>query len=411
MKNNLENSIKESLEQFEAPYNPNAWTAMSSKLDKVMPTSSTGGAFKWIAAASVIAVATISSYIIFKKDAAPVKTEQISENAASDNTTKIEQITTPQKTSPVTSNEVSTDEVSIEINNEENTSIESNNSGTEPVVIPEENTPDQIKIVETNPSHKNTNETNETKFQLPVVTEVCSGEKIHIDNTNNVDLNLTGADKDMVIPSNSGVDIILHKAGKYQLSSKSSTETATFYVKSLPKVDFSIDQDNKFKNGLPTTTLSSISGSNLTWTVNGNEFQGKNVDAHFFKKGMQTIELSSKGSNGCSNSIQKEFYNENQYNLMSVNSFIPNNNDPRLNTFMPYALTQRDVNFNLIIMDPTDGHVVFQTNDSSRGWNGVDLKTGQLVNNQRTYIWKVTLQNPEKGENNEYSGNITPIIK
>ncbi|HIP31855.1 MAG TPA: hypothetical protein EYG86_03745, partial [Crocinitomicaceae bacterium] len=354
MKNNLENSIKESLEQFEAPYNPNAWTAMSSKLDKVMPASSTGGSFKWIAAASVIAVATISSYIIFKKDAAPIKTEQISENTARDNTTKTEKVTTPQKTSQVTSNEALTNETSREISNEENISADLNKSNAETIDIQdfmEETTPNQIKIVETNPSHKNTTETNETKFQIPLISEVCVGEKIHIDNTNNVDLNLSGIGKDMIIPSNTGVDVILYKSGKYQLSSEASTETSTFYVKALPKVDFSIDQDNKFKDGLPTTTLSSISGSNLTWIINTNEYKGQKVNAHFFKKGMQTIELYSKGSNGCSNSIQKEFYNENQYNLMSVNSFRPNNNDPRLNTFMPYALTQRDVNFNLIIMD------------------------------------------------------------
>ena len=78
---------------------------------------------------------------------------------------------------------------------------------------------------------------------------------------------------------------------------------------------------------------------------------------------------------------------------MAVNSFIPEDIDDRNNTFMPFALTQRNVKFNLIIIDPTDGYIVFQSNDATNAWNGIDKSTGNGVNYGITYILKVIIEN------------------
>jgi len=107
--------------------------------------------------------------------------------------------------------------------------------------------------------------------------------------------------------------------------------------------------------------------------------------------------------------LTKSVYIDQKYNLMAVNSFMPASTDTRKNTFMPYALTQRDTKFTLIIIDPIDGHVVYQTNDATAGWNGTDITTGSLVSYESAYIWKVIIETPEKNENNEYVGNIIPV--
>jgi len=39
MKSNIENSFKESLGNYELPYNADAWKALESKLDAKMPAS------------------------------------------------------------------------------------------------------------------------------------------------------------------------------------------------------------------------------------------------------------------------------------------------------------------------------------------------------------------------------------
>ena len=76
---------------------------------------------------------------------------------------------------------------------------------------------------------------------------------------------------------------------------------------------------------------------------------------------------------------------------------------------MPMALTVRDVQFNMIIIDPKSGNVVFETNNASNGWDGIDKNTGQMTRPNTAYIWKVVLQNPEPGERSEYSGTITRL--
>ena len=63
----------------------------------------------------------------------------------------------------------------------------------------------------------------------------------------------------------------------------------------------------------------------------------------------------------------------------------------------------------MIIIDPSDGHIVYQTNNANEGWDGIDQKTGKMVSYQSNYIWKVVIDNPEPNENNQYVGSIIPV--
>jgi hypothetical protein len=97
------------------------------------------------------------------------------------------------------------------------------------------------------------------------------------------------------------------------------------------------------------------------------------------------------------------------YNLLAVNAFNPNSFEPRNQTFIPFALTQRDVKFTLLILDPKDGGVMYQTEDASQPWNGIDKRTGQLAPSNQAYIWKVRIANPLPGESTEYKGTMTKL--
>lgn len=66
---------------------------------------------------------------------------------------------------------------------------------------------------------------------------------------------------------------------------------------------------------------------------------------------------------------------------------------------MPYALIKRNTGFSLIIIDTDDGGIVFESSDASNPWDGIDKRNGQLVNKNKTFIWKVTLTSPEKMRN------------
>jgi hypothetical protein len=94
------------------------------------------------------------------------------------------------------------------------------------------------------------------------------------------------------------------------------------------------------------------------------------------------------------------------YNLLAVNAFNPQSQDSRNSTFMPYALTIRQTPFRLVVLDPDNGGLVFETTDESNAWDGIDRRDGKLVPGNKAYIWKVVIQHPVPGEKGEYRGTI-----
>lgn len=432
MKENLENKIKQSLENHEMPYNTSAWTAMQAKLDVVKPVTSPTSNLKWyLSAASVVAVGVVSYFAFIntaEQTKEPIKkaenTELIESNSNSinqvENTT---QNNLAPKPAPVHSNKTTGDNLNTnKVDNsashstlQSNPFIMSSGSGDIEAIGGNGSFGNETSIGSPSGINGTTIANSTKKYNLPNVTEVCEGESTTIKNTNDVALMIQGPDMQYVIPANSERKVRMTKEGTHEIAvmvDGNSVKSATFFVKRAPKTDFIIDTDTKFEKGLPTTKLeTSVPGVEHSWVIGKSRVYGENVDAHFYKSGNHDVTLTVKDANGCSNSMTKSIRIDEKYNLMAVNSFIPEDMDDRNNTFMPFALTQRDVRFNLIVIDPTDGHTVFQSNDASNAWNGIDKTTGNGVNYGMTYIWKVTIENAEPNENNEYAGNITPIQK
>jgi hypothetical protein len=94
------------------------------------------------------------------------------------------------------------------------------------------------------------------------------------------------------------------------------------------------------------------------------------------------------------------------YNLLAPTAFRPSSNDPRNNHFMPFALTQRSTGFELMIIDPETGRTVFKSTSAENAWDGTDMNSEQADKVNKSYIWKVKLIQPERGEKSEYSGTI-----
>ena len=63
----------------------------------------------------------------------------------------------------------------------------------------------------------------------------------------------------------------------------------------------------------------------------------------------------------------------------------------------------------MVIIDPNDGAIVFETSDASQPWDGIDKRDGQMVNANKVFIWKVTIKHPEASEKSEYKGTIIRI--
>jgi hypothetical protein len=63
----------------------------------------------------------------------------------------------------------------------------------------------------------------------------------------------------------------------------------------------------------------------------------------------------------------------------------------------------------MVILDPNDGGIVYETSDASQPWDGIDSRDGKMIGSNKTFVWKVSIKNPESGEKSEYKGTITRI--
>ncbi|MDB4516547.1 hypothetical protein N9089_03005 [Crocinitomicaceae bacterium] len=434
--NGFDKQVKESLSSNEYPYNPAAWTAMSKKLD-----AKKGGKGKWYIAASILAIASVTAYLVLTNeterkqdqngsrtaqsvDATSVKTnpnekrntntskatltsENQEKNAANQNEVVSKQTTSTNQTQPSgTNTAVNAINNANNANNSGNNNLSNNNaSPNNPIVT----------VIPTDPNGENT--TRPVTYISPEIGNVCLGTITKIKNYNEFPLVIVNPNgqvwtsaENTKTPFNPTVDGT-HRLG--YMKKNRFIEKERFSVNPTPKADFEfVDLSKKFLDGMPSTEVRTSSvGQSFTWSYeNGTEY-GTEAELHFYKKGVHVIELTVVGATGCESTVTKTVNIDENYNLMANTGFYPMGIDPRTNSFMPYSLTKRDVQFTMIILDPNDGHLIYETSDASKGWDGIDRQTGSLVQMEKAYIWKVNLSNPEKGESSEYAGTIMPLAK
>lgn len=166
-----------------------------------------------------------------------------------------------------------------------------------------------------------------------------------------------------------------------------------------------------FTDGLPKINCSTTAPSNsIQWLLNNKPISiNKEISVSIFSKGLNTISLKIENNDGCKSITSKNIELEDNYNLLAVTGFEPNHHDIKRNNFIPFALTLRSTPFKMLIIDPKNNKIIFETSDSSKPWDGIDQTTNEMVPENSTYIWKVTLFKPEKNEKSEYVGKITRI--
>ncbi len=419
MKNGIEENIKTSLQGYEMPYDKNAWTSMSQRLDAVMPITPkpTFGKF-FIGGAAIVGIA-VTTYVMWPKE----KTEN--------NIVAKELSTITDDNDQETINKTIKESAPSTVTNAEKSTIKTENA-TQQVAIPRNRTEQLAPNVVPNPPANNANNTqlstsntsNNTNNNIPeigqgkeiivpTVDNLCLGDQTIIKNENYLALYILD-------PNGAKTKIAANKAGSFSGKLEGKHEVGViengnfkslgaFNVLSLPKVEFTIDDQNIYEQGIPSIALKANSnGSSYQWKFENQseKVYGKEVNVHYFKKGTYDITLTVQGVNGCQAVAQKPLTIREDYNLLAVNAFDPMSSDNRKNQFIPFALTQRNVDFNMIIIDPKDGAVIFETNDATNTWKGVDKRNGQLVEKNQPYVWRVIINNPIRGEQPEYKGTI-----
>jgi hypothetical protein len=427
MKNDLEKLIKNALEDYEIPYEVGAWESFKSKID----AKSAKNAFKWWIPAATLVVISISIFYFLNTNESQnqlgERTNHENEKLISNNKLQnqsSEEAVKPflnhqeNKSKPIENNIMissgsqsnSLESFNFNTNSSENNSnqIASSNyySSTNTNVIPVDNIINDTQ----NPS----------EFEnIPIISNKCKNESITIENKNSFELILkTPSGREIGIEGNSKSEINLKEIGVYQLGYTNSKtndlfkESSKFKVFGTPEINLNLDDFVTYKNGLPIVNAESNSSEeNVIWKINSKVTAkiGKSTEFNFFNRGSYTITAQSKNEFGCESNDSKTIQINEDYNLLAMSAFNPNSSDYRNNSFLPYALKERNSAFKMIILDPDNGAVIFETSESTNPWTGIDRRDGKMVVSQKAFIWKVTLSNPEPGEKAEYKGTVVRV--
>ena len=421
MNKSFEEEVKNRLKDIEMPYNSSAWKSINDTLDKKDGKSSSTNYIWLLTIISMITITSLStylyiisdSYIVEEKPSKRIKLKNIDSYKSihrNDNTnsTDIKKIETEKILK--TDNKVIQNSIKVDKKHPttQNTNINQDVVETRTINLNETKEHDPLKNKKLEVKH-------ERFIPLDIPSNICLGEKFQLKNQNNTPVYITQPDGNKFeLKSKTNTLFIPLLSGEYKISTISDDNQyfiSLFNVHSKEELDIELEEENIYKDGIPHRLLSTNSSSdNLTWFLNDKEISNnsKSIEVNLFSKGIYSVKLLSKTKN-CFTSSTKKLIIEKDYNLLAVDAFSPLESNEKTNTFIPYALKERSVNFHFIIIDPKDGYVVYQTNDKLKPWNGIDQRTGQIVPKNSNWIWKVTIENPLKGEKPNYKGIIVRI--
>ncbi|MBP6090851.1 MAG: hypothetical protein KA521_06315 [Crocinitomicaceae bacterium] len=405
MNDQMNKKIKEVFEGFELPYDATAWNQLNGKMNRTTLLK------KGIIAASALIILIIGGIYLLKLNSTNILLKPTQDLTSSKNST-----TKNNSTSKFNSFNLSKKEKNTSVSNQLIIEKKTNNLNEikSEVSIQTELLPsligNPISIItqlENNSSNSiPTIQKASTEPNLMMPSKVCLGDEIHFNYL---------SDNDFWIVDPIGAKDIFNSTFKPQMEGKflvvSGDKTlGSFTVLPTPKIELNILDEDQFENGLPIAKFSaSGNAQSFQWVINHKKSIGTECQVHLFLKGRYPIQLSAQNSAGCVTEITKEITIEADYNLLAATAFDVQSRDKRNNSFIPFALTQRMVDFAMIIIDPNDGGILFETYEATDPWTGIDRRTGQLVETNKPYIWKVVLKNPAFGEKSDYKGVITRL--
>jgi hypothetical protein len=420
MKDHLEDKFRDAVNQYELPYDPAAWNDLAGALDKRLPTNGNGYSWKWfLGGGLLIVIATTIFLFTNTSKSVSEKVSANSPNAVNETSKNSSSYTDKENTGTIKANNQErlgneSSFAEVQFDQEKTTVVTDVTEGDKRST--EVNTSEQ-KTLNSNPiSPKKIDPETAKTILYPKLADLCLGDNVTIENSNDTDIFLSDLNKVYPIPAGKKFNFTAENPGNYYFGKSVNGKieysiNADFKVKSSFQASIEVNGDSKYEYGVPTTELVAKANEScsFSWnieTIKG-EMTGKEIKTHFYNKGRYNVVLKATPKDGgCEATVIREISIDETYNLLAVNSFWPNSSNPKNATFMPYALTERNTDFSMLIIDPTNGVTLFETSDATYGWNGTNRTTGQLVDANKAFIWIVKLKNPLPGEKSEYKGTI-----
>lgn len=422
MKHNIETSIKEALGNYELPYAEGAWEAFSKNL----PVVNAPFYKKWWFAASIAIVAISGVFLAFNEtsknqDNNPQIAESTASNGFNGNTESNANASHSNHSAFQSENkpeniQSSSSELKNKVEqNRNNTVSYSNLTGTNGASNPA-NSNASGGSTSSNGNIKNetvgNQYTTDTYFKVNVPTLACLGDEINVHNpnpqkqisvypVNGKAFSINAGETASIKTTDAGT--IRVTSGKYTSEIIVKTPAGKLYVEA---------SELYYENGIPSVKFD-VTGTvnNLKWDsrIKDTESSNGTFIVHPYTEQTVAARVSSKDANGCTLEEVSSIHLDEKYNLLAPSGFKPLDYDSRNNRFMPFALTQRNTPFELVIINPKNNQIMHRTSNANDGWDGTNRTTGELVSEGTVWIWKVILKYPNPGEPNEYSGTVTRL--
>lgn len=431
MDNSFDKKIKDSLENFEMPYDANAWAALDKKLPQTGAAPAATSSWAWKLGAFIAVVGTIATTAWY--------TNSINQNQSTE-LPKVEPTEFVNSSPQISSTELASESQAVEGKqaNASETNQPKQNQQTEAAPAKEHSQPQPVASAlptTTQPEEPETkalaNEQPPAPENLSINTpsapkdarlnvqfsasalEVCVGQTVSFTNqTNLLDANMKwnfgdGTASDDLHPVHAfmvpGLYTVLLQATHDEKSAEQLTQVR---VNPSPTVILEAVQKLDGYDAIPFYAFETILQPNhkATWAFSdGGVYQGASTDYLFRNAGTSTVTLTVENNFGCRNTEQWRVENRENFDLLAPTGFTPDGN---LNneTFIPKALPLMNVPFEMVILNQK-GQEVYRTANASEPWNGRLHNRGTKLD-AGVYVWTVVLKS-EIAFKKTFSGTIT----
>lgn len=419
----MSKNIKDILKNGEEAYENFAWENFSKKLDQNLPIKKSLWKTKFVVSVAIFSILVLTTTLFLYDNSS--KNSDFTQNEINLNEIeKSKHINKSTLNNFKEKNQVTEKENLIQeknIKEIENPIIIDNYQSTNLLSPKETDINEFVEFKSENVQSKNENnnkekieDDSENSLVFPEVNSTyCIGDVIFLQNKNSKPLILEGDnDKYYTIPSHSTKEIKLTKAGNYYFVFERIKNKKAFSISESKSLNINSTNEITYDNGIPYIEISTKDfNENTEWKTSKGliTHQNSSTKLRCFEKGNYEVSLIYKDNNSCVTVEKTKIEITENYNLLAVNAFVPNDHNPKNRTFMPEALKYRQSAFDLIIFDPKDNHLVFKSNSVDQAWEGIDQSNGKMVDENKLFVWKVILKNPEFKEKSEYSGTIVRL--
>ena len=305
MKDGLENSFKEALNNFELPYDARAWESLNQKLS----------AKKWYQAASikwsavlVIAIG-ITAYFVLPT----AKTNNQKEVQAKTIQKETKSAATPSKTEQQTSNNTKQKTELLTVTSMDPEVILSSNSNDNVTELILHSIPkifNQMDLLGlTDQAIPNEEPTPSYTGGVAIIDfkNRCQGETLQLEADKRNERMISYAGKELHFSYNEAISLKLTEPGKVTLTANTGPygqfeEFGSFEVSATPTLNINSDRTLNYEDGLPKINIQGESSEGqITWhsTYMLSDIVGKNTEILAFEKGFAIIEAQVTSANGC----------------------------------------------------------------------------------------------------------------